>query len=254
MNDSEAWLRAWHDAMPGATSLAFSRGVPSTYERLAAIARPGDDVLDLACGDGFLLERLLDQGVRSAVGLDLSAGELDAARARVGDRAALVRGRGQALPFPDAAFDLVTCHMALMLMTPLAPVIDEVRRVLRPGGRFAAVVGAGAGGAWAVLVDRLRPLAMSGPRLGDPATRSEDGLRRLLSVFAAVDFESIDVVLDGTADELWQLFELSYDASRMSAADRDAVESDVRATWAARAGPVGVLPCAIGARLFVATR
>src|SRR5690349_12887987 len=130
MDPSEDWLRRWHDRRAGATSRAFSRAKPSTYEWLAGHAQPGDRVLDLACGDGALLALIRDRGVLGAVGIDMSEGELSAARERLGPEANLVRGRAQALPFEDASFDLVTCHLALMLMRPVEEALAEVRRIL----------------------------------------------------------------------------------------------------------------------------
>src|SRR5690349_18071039 len=112
MSEAERWLKDWHARHPGATSRAVARGKPSSYERLAALAAPGDRALDLACGDGMLLDLLLGRGVGEATGVDMSAGELAAAKARLGDRASLVDARAQELPFPDGSFDLVTCHLA----------------------------------------------------------------------------------------------------------------------------------------------
>src|SRR5262245_45424737 len=128
--DAEVWLEDWHDRHPGATSRALARGRPSPYERLASFVRPGQSVLDLACGDGYLLDRHRAAGAATLAGLDLSAGELAAARERLGGAATLVQGRAQSMPFPDESFDLVTCHMALMLMRPVDEVVSEVRRVL----------------------------------------------------------------------------------------------------------------------------
>jgi demethylmenaquinone methyltransferase/2-methoxy-6-polyprenyl-1,4-benzoquinol methylase len=89
-------------------------------------------VLDLACGTGDLCRDLVDAGHRP-VGVDLSFGMLAAARTD----APLVQGDGLRLPFPDGAIDGVTCGFALRNFVALEPLLDELARVLRPGGRIA---------------------------------------------------------------------------------------------------------------------
>ncbi|MCG8467493.1 MAG: methyltransferase domain-containing protein, partial [Gemmatimonadetes bacterium] len=93
-------------------------------------------VLDLACGAGRHLERLRRSGLE-ATGLDLSAALLEEARVRPGVDGRLVRADMRALPFADGAFGgLVNFFTSFgYFMTPAedAAVLDEVRRVLRPG-------------------------------------------------------------------------------------------------------------------------
>jgi demethylmenaquinone methyltransferase / 2-methoxy-6-polyprenyl-1,4-benzoquinol methylase len=91
-------------------------------------------VLDLACGTGDLARDVERLG-RTAVGVDVSAGMLDAARTD----APLVRGDAAGLPFPDQTFDGVACGFALRNFVDLGIVFSEVARVLRHGGRFAAL-------------------------------------------------------------------------------------------------------------------
>lgn len=138
-------LEAFHARYAGASDRVFARGVTpdgrSSYQALADCVPPeARRVLDLACGDGPMLARLAAPG-RSVVGLDRSAPELAAARARLGPDAELHEGLAQALPFEDASFDAATCHMAFMFFEQPETVVRELRRVLAPGARFAAVVG-----------------------------------------------------------------------------------------------------------------
>jgi demethylmenaquinone methyltransferase / 2-methoxy-6-polyprenyl-1,4-benzoquinol methylase len=88
-------------------------------------------VLDLACGTGDMCIDLEDAGHRP-VGVDLSYGMLAAARAD----APLVHGDALHLPFPDGSLDGVTCGFALRNFVSLPPVLAELARVLRPGGRI----------------------------------------------------------------------------------------------------------------------
>jgi demethylmenaquinone methyltransferase/2-methoxy-6-polyprenyl-1,4-benzoquinol methylase len=94
--------------------------------------RPGARVLDLACGTGDLCRELGAGGI-DAIGLDFSIGMLEAASTH----APLVHGDALALPFPDVAFDGVTCGFALRNFATLRPVLAECARVVRSGGRIA---------------------------------------------------------------------------------------------------------------------
>lgn len=89
-------------------------------------------VIDLACGTGDMCVDLTDAGLRP-IGADLSFGMLAASRTD----APLVHGDGLALPFADGTVDGVTCGFALRNFVSLRPMLDELARVLRPGGRIA---------------------------------------------------------------------------------------------------------------------
>jgi demethylmenaquinone methyltransferase/2-methoxy-6-polyprenyl-1,4-benzoquinol methylase len=96
----------------------------------------GSLVLDLACGTGDLCCELAGAGYRP-IGVDFSAGMLELAQARTD--APLVRGDAQALPLHDGAVDGVVCGFALRNFVDVCAVFVECARVLRPGGRLAAL-------------------------------------------------------------------------------------------------------------------
>jgi demethylmenaquinone methyltransferase/2-methoxy-6-polyprenyl-1,4-benzoquinol methylase len=108
--------------------------------RLIRIAAPvpSERVLDLACGTGDLTRLAAASGAH-VVGLDLVPRMIALARGRGGARAAFLAGDMLALPFPDAAFDLVTTGYGLRNVPDLDRALTEVRRVLRPGGRFVSL-------------------------------------------------------------------------------------------------------------------
>jgi ubiquinone/menaquinone biosynthesis C-methylase UbiE len=98
----------------------------------------GQDVLSLACGQGQDA-RLLARLGATVTGVDVSEEMLRHARRYEADdprRIAYVHGDAQNLTFAERIFDGVACHMALMDIPGLAPTIDSVARVLRPGGWF----------------------------------------------------------------------------------------------------------------------
>lgn len=103
----------------------------------AAEIRPGDRVLDVACGTGDLVELARARGARVA-GLDFAAGML-AVAGRRGLRGRVVRGDALALPLADAATDAITCAFALRNFVAIPPFFAEAARVLRDGGRLAVL-------------------------------------------------------------------------------------------------------------------
>lgn len=214
MTERERYLRAFHDARPGVTARALSRA--GSYPRLAAKV-PEGRVLDLACGDGELLALL---GPR-AVGIDLSRGELERARARATSTTddVLVQARAQELPFRDACFDAATCHLALMLFDDPAVVVAELARVLRPGAPFIALLGGGptADGhdAFHAFVEMMSMSKAAGPvhsyrGVGDRRASSEAGWRELFAGWSAPVFERWPLDLSGTFDEVWTFLSSSY--------------------------------------------
>jgi demethylmenaquinone methyltransferase/2-methoxy-6-polyprenyl-1,4-benzoquinol methylase len=122
-----------YDRMNRIISLGMDKGWRRrTVDALAAVA--DGTVLDLACGTGDLCRDLAARGYQT-VGLDFSAGMLAAAQVD----APLVRADGAALPVAAASIDGVTCGIALRNFVELDAVFAECARVLRPGGRFAAL-------------------------------------------------------------------------------------------------------------------
>jgi SAM-dependent methyltransferase len=264
----EAFLQAFHARHPGATTAAYARGRTaaggSSYDALAAaIPVTATAVLDLGCGDGFLLERLARRD-RILVGVDLSADELAVARARPAlAAAALLHGRAAALPLATASLDACASHLAFTLMAEPDVVADELARVLRPGATFAAIVGGGPaadqpGNAFDAFLDHARPFlaASPAPRLGDPRTRHAAGLDAILGAagFATpVSVDRIVVDLAGTADEVWATLATLYELSPLPAAALATLEPAARAVLAALATD-GRVPCAMAVGLVRAIR
>ena len=115
-----------------------ARFVSDLGEPLIALLdpRPGERVLDLGCGDGALTVKLAESGA-SVVGVDASPEFVQACRAR-GLDARLMDARE--LPF-RAEFDAVFSNAVLHWIPEIDPVLDGVRRALRPAGRFVGELG-----------------------------------------------------------------------------------------------------------------
>ncbi|MBD8057171.1 class I SAM-dependent methyltransferase [Rhodococcus ruber] len=104
------------------------------YEWLAAAAARGR-VLDVACGNAPWWSPAVD---RRYVGLDESLREL--ALAQRAGASSLLRASAVAIPVATSSVDVVTCSMALMILSPPPTVLSEIRRVLVPGGILVATV------------------------------------------------------------------------------------------------------------------
>ncbi len=111
--------------------------------------QPGERLLDLGCGEGrHSILAYLDAPIE-VVGLDLSGEDLNTSQARFQEFVDpddhhrclnFVRGSGLSLPFPDHTFDVVVCSEVLEHIPDFEAVLDEIRRVLKPGGRIAVSV------------------------------------------------------------------------------------------------------------------
>lgn len=131
-------MAAAYDTFMGRWTRAF---MPSLL-RAAAIA-PGQRVLDLATGtaeSALVLAEALGPG-GSVVGADISWPMLQAARHKLDGRPVrLLAANGQALACRAEVFDRVVCQLGLMFFPDPVAGVREARRVLRRGGRFAALV------------------------------------------------------------------------------------------------------------------
>lgn len=107
----------------------------------AAQIKPGESILDVACGTGVLAlaaaERVGDGG--SVLGLDINDEMLTVAR-RKSTGVDWWHGQAENLPFPDAYFDAVVSQFGLMFFEDRRAAIREMIRVLKPGGRLAIAV------------------------------------------------------------------------------------------------------------------
>jgi SAM-dependent methyltransferase len=179
-----------------AQRLMFTRLVPAIYERYwrPALARvfkgltgpgmaeemriarlllalgPGDNVLDVACGPGNFSREFA-----RAVGPDGLVVGIDASQTMLGRgveelvsagpaNVALIRGDATSLPFRDSSFDAACCFAALHLFADPFEALDEICRVLAPGGRIA------------IMTSVRRQLA---PRAARPVLQRASGGMRL---------------------------------------------------------------------------
>ncbi len=110
------------------------------WRLLDGVADWTGDVLDVGCGDGFHLARFA-RTASSVLGVEPHPPLVERARARVAglDGVAAVLGSAQALPVPDAAYDVVHARTAYFFGPGCEPGLREADRVLRPGGALVIV-------------------------------------------------------------------------------------------------------------------
>ncbi len=136
---------------------AFARSAAENYERYfvpvigrpvaadlvdAAALRPGERVLDVACGTGVVarlaLERVGADG--TVTGLDPNPGMIAVAREAAPPDATIDwhEAPAEAIPLPSESFDVALCGMGLQFFSDRLAGLREIRRVLAPGGRLVA--------------------------------------------------------------------------------------------------------------------
>ena len=150
----------------------------------------GDRVLDVACGTGIVACRIAGTGAK-VTGIDLDGSRLELARKRAAEEGVSVtwrEGSGEALPFREPAFELVTCQQGLQSMTDREKAAREMRRVIVPGGR--AVISC-----W-LPIDQQGAYAAIAAVVGKPCERSpldEQTLNKLLldAKFFATKIETV---------------------------------------------------------------
>jgi len=107
--------------------------------------RDGWTILDVGCGGGRTLQRLLGRSKGATVyGVDISEESVAKARkvnAKLLDARVFVRqGSATELPYADSTFDLVTAVETVYFWRDLPRCFEEVKRVLKPGGLFAILL------------------------------------------------------------------------------------------------------------------
>ena len=142
----EVWTRTnakWGDARALETWLADeiswgTWGVPESQLRALPDDVAGLDVVELGCGVAYFSAWLAKRGARP-VGVDPTPAQLETARRcmrETGIEFPLVEAYGEAVPLPDASFDLVLSEYGAAIWADPYAWIPEAARLLRPGGRL----------------------------------------------------------------------------------------------------------------------
>ena len=115
-----------------------ARGYRRCAESVAARTPAGGAVLEVAPGPGYLAIELAKLGPYKVTGLDISHSFVRIARAnarQAGVEVDFRHGNASAMPFPDDSFDFVVCRAAFKNFADPVGALNEVHRVLKPGGQ-----------------------------------------------------------------------------------------------------------------------
>lgn len=206
----------------------------------AAALRPGDRVLDVACGTGAVTRLAAGRiGADGEVaGLDPNPAMLAVAREVVRSDAPLSwhEAPAEEIPLPDGSFDVALCGMGLQFFADRSAGLREIRRVLAPGGRLVASLPGPAPQPLQVLEETLAEHA--GPEAGAFVAlvfslHDPDEVRALATDagFDPVEVGSsrVAVRLPSPAEFLWQYVESTPLAAALAGLDeeeRAALERD----------------------------
>ena len=110
---------------------------------------PFHTLLDVGCGTGFLIDQLAKTKDAEYFGLDISENMLNVAKAKNIPNALFTQSSADRLPYKDNFFDVVTCIQSFHHYQNPDKAMQEVFRVLRPGGLYLlSDTGVGGLGAW----------------------------------------------------------------------------------------------------------
>lgn len=123
----------WQDGFTEGADPEYTEQILPLAAECLAGAR---SVLDVGCGEGQVARLASSLGVERVVGVDPTWAQIEVAAER-GGGPAYARSGAAALPFADAAFDVVVACLVFEHIRDVDDAIAEVGRVLEPGGRFA---------------------------------------------------------------------------------------------------------------------
>ena len=130
----------WYDELVGEEGSEFQKEVifPGVLRMLAP--KPGEKVLDLACGQGAFCRLLTEKGAK-VTGVDAAVELIRLARERSDPSIEYLVGDARKLDFlPAGQFSAVTCILAIQNIDKVPPVFESVAKVLAPGGRVVLVM------------------------------------------------------------------------------------------------------------------
>ncbi|OMC53821.1 hypothetical protein A5747_18225 [Mycobacterium sp. IS-836] len=135
--------------MEGAIARWYDKSTRKDMERFRALAArvrellpQGGDMLEVAPGPGYFAVEMAKGAAYRVTGLDISRTMVELARknaAEAGVEVDFRHGNASAMPFPDESFDLLTCSAAFKNFSEPHHALQEMYRVLRPGGMALVV-------------------------------------------------------------------------------------------------------------------
>ncbi len=202
--------------LQGAASAIYEeQKVPAVFGPLAAATlnrfkvMPEDDVLDIACGTG-IVARTVRHKVGPKVrltGVDLNPGMIETAREITKRMEPPIRweiASATEMPFGNGEFTVVLCQQGIQFFPDDKAAVQEMRRVLQPGGRLGITVWAGISPYFQILADVIERHVGSEAAQQSLAPFAYDAEARLPPILVDagfVDLETSRVTIDRTIND-----------------------------------------------------
>lgn len=202
---------------------ALTTPVAARLVRHAGI-RPGQQVLDVACGTGVVAVTASRLGA-VVTALDLTPELLERARenaAIAGQTISWHEGDAEALPFADASFDAVVSTVGVMFATDQEAAARELARVVKPDGRLALTTWTPDSHVFGMF--RVMKAYMPAPPAPAPRSPFEWGARPRLQALLGDAFDlrfedGVSCYREPDAEAAWQTFSTGYGPTRTLAAN-----------------------------------
>jgi ubiquinone/menaquinone biosynthesis C-methylase UbiE len=195
--------------------------------------KPGERVLDLACGTGAVAERAAERGA-DVVGVDLAPALIDTARERAAERGLAVDyrvGDAEQLDFPDAAFDAVASTCGIMFTPDHEASARELARIVRPEGRIALANWTPTGGL-ARMFKVMAPYQPAPPPSNPFDWGDESRVRELLGEWFELEFEEhVSTLRVSSGEDYWELFSTSYGPTKTLADSLGERREELHRDW-----------------------
>ncbi len=236
-----AFHTQYESATTGSMSLMHTAGGETSYHLLARrtqeLAADASAILDIGCGAGLLLQRLMGAYGRplELVGIDLCQAEIDRGRATL-ENATFVCGDARNADLGAARFDAIVMHLAIMIAAQPQAILSRAKAALREGGVLLMlmealplhpVIAGILGAAMMALHAVHEKFAMVVPERRDLADDAE-----LQSVLTDAGFAGIEIeehVVSGrfTRAEAWAYVQRIYPFGLLDASDRERVREAI---------------------------
>ena len=209
MTDEQAQVRQWFDSVYAARGLGYLRP-PEAYPIFLQLlgTRPGQRLLDVACGPGLLLRAARSRSLE-ATGVDLSRVAVDMV-AQVAPGATALQANAGGLPFDAATFDFVTCIGSLERFLDRRAALREMKRVGTRDAKFCLMVRNARSFGWKVATEWFGRINRRGHQ--DAGT-----LEDWTSLFAECGFVVLKIVPD---QWFWQRWRNRWSGTRAGEPER----------------------------------
>ena len=208
---------------------------------------PGLRWIDVGCGSGAFTELLIERCAPVDVeGIDPSEGQLAFARTRPSARLAkFSKGDAMALPFASASFDAAVMALVLVFVPDPRKGVDEMVRVVRPGGTVATYMWDMLGGGFPLdpIILEMRGMGLAPPRPPQMDASRMEALRDLWNAASLKDVETREITVHRTFanfDDFWMTKltapSIGPTIAAMEPRDVETLKNRVRARLPADAG------------------